>query len=153
MSKFSAFMAQNVIQVENKKIAVSNRFIERDAEGNPVLDKKGKTIPILWEIKAISSEVNDELRRKSTVSVPVAGRRGMTTRELDDVKYTSALLAASVVFPNLMDAELQDSYGVKTPEALLKKMLLPHEEAKLAQEVTSFSEIEDYESLVEEAKN
>lgn len=140
MSKFSAFMATNVIPVENKKIVVSNRFQEN-----------GK--PIEWEIRAITAEENEELQRKCMVNVPVAGRKGQYTRELDSFKYTSALLAASVVFPNLMDAELQDSYGVKTPEALLKKMLLPREESKLASEVTNFSEIEDFEELTEEAKN
>ena len=140
MSKFSAFMAKNVIRVENKKVVVSNRFQENGE-------------PIEWEIRAITSDENDELRRKSMVNVPVVGQRGAHTRELDDIKYTSALLAASVVFPDLRDAELQDSYGVKTPEALLKKMLMPTEEAKLAQEVMSISEIENFGALAQEAKN
>lgn len=139
MSKFSAFMAQNVVPVENKKVVISNRF--KDEKGNP----------IEWEIRAITSEQNEELQRKSMVVT--SAHRGAQQRELDQFKYTSALLAASVVFPDLCNAELQDSYGVKTPEALLKKMLLPHEESRLAQEVTSFSEIEDFGALAQDAKN
>lgn len=141
MGKFSAFLAQNVAKMENRKIVVSNRF----------KDENGK--PIEWEIRAVDSEENEELQRKAMVTVNVSGRRGATTREMDNVKYTSMLLAASVVYPDLYDAELQDSYGVKTPEALLKKMLYPAEEAVLAQEVVNFQNIENLDALVDEAKN
>lgn len=141
MSKFSAFMAQNVAKFENKKVVVSNRF----------KDENGK--PIEWEIRAISSEESDDITRRAMVQVPVAGRRGSYTREMDQVKYTGMLLAASVVFPALDDAELQDSYGAKTPEELLKRMLYPAEETKLAEEVMSFSNIQNLGELAEEAKN
>lgn len=141
MSKFSAFMAQNVAKLENKKVIISDRF--KDENGNP----------IPWEIRAITSEEADELMRRSMVQVPVAGRRGQFTREMDQIKYTSLLLTASVVYPSLDDAELQDSYGVKTPEELLKKMLYPREENKLAEEVMNFSNISNLGELTEEAKN
>lgn len=141
MSKFSAFMVQNVQTLENKKVAISNRF----------KDENGK--PIEWEIRAISIEENEELQRKCYVVVPVPNQRNQFTRELDQIKYTSELLAASVVYPDLNNAELQDAYGVKTPVALLKKMLYPREQAKLANEVMAFSQIEELEDLVEEAKN
>lgn len=141
MSKFSAFMASNVAPIENKKIVVSTRY----------KDENGK--PLEWEIRAVTSEENDDLQRRAMVSVPVMGQRGSYTREMDQIKYTALLLSASVVFPDLNDAELQDSYGVKTPEALLKKMLYPKEEALLAREVMSFSQIEDLGEAVQEAKN
>lgn len=141
MADFSAFMAQNVQTLENKKVVISNRF--KDASGKP----------IEWEIRAISSEENEELQRKCYVNTPVVGQRNQFTRELDQIKYTKALLAMSVVYPDLNNAKLQDSYGVKTPEALLQKMLYPREEAKLANEVMAFSQVEELEDLVEEAKN
>ena len=64
-------------------------------------------------------------------------------------------IAASVVFPNLLDAELQDSYGVKTPEALLKEMVDdPTEFAEFATFVREFSGFdESINDAVEEAKN
>lgn len=141
MADFSAFMAQNVQTLENKKVVISNRF--KDANGKP----------IEWEIRAISSEENEELQRKCYVNTPVVGQRNLFARELDQIKYTNALLAMSVVYPDLNNAALQDSYGVKTPEALLKKMLYPREEAKLANEVVAFSQIEELDELVAEAKN
>lgn len=140
-SKFSAFMAQNAARIENKKIVVSNRF--KDENGNPMQ----------WEIRALTNEENDDLQRRAMVNVPVVGQRGAYTRELDNVKYSSMLLAASVVYPDLNDAELQDSYGVKTPEALINRMLYTREAAMLAQEIANLSNFENLADSVTEAKN
>ena len=140
-SKFSAFMAQNAARIENKKIVVSNRF--KDENGNPMQ----------WEIRALTNEENDELQRRAMVNVPVAGQRGMFTRELDNVKYSSMLLAASVVYPDLNDAELQDSYGVKTPEALINRMLYTREATTLAQEIANLSNFENLADSEKKKKN
>lgn len=141
MSNFSAFMASNVEKIENKKVVVSKRF----------KDENGK--PIEWEIRAITSDENEDLMRRATVQVPVVGQRGRFTREQDQAKYTGLLLAASVVYPDLNDAALQDSYGVKSPDALIKKMLYPTELGELAQAVANLSDLESLEDAVEEAKN
>lgn len=141
MTSLSAFFAQNVERIENKKVIISDRF--KDEKGNP----------IPWEIKAITSEENDDIQRRSMVNVPIPGRKGQYRRELDDVKYQALLTTTSVVFPDLNNAELQDTYGVKTPEALLKKMLYLNEELKLTQEVLAYSNFETLEEKVEEAKN
>ena len=141
MSKYTAFMAGAVEKIENKKVVVSNRF----------KDEKGKSIP--FEIKALSADENDELQRRCMVNVPVPGQRGQYTRELDQIKYTAMLLTESVVYPDLNEAELQDSYGVRGAESLLRKMLYTGEYNKLAQEVMALSNIEVLSDLVEEAKN
>lgn len=141
MSKFSAFMAENVTPLENKKIVISKRF--KDENGNP----------IEWEIRPLTAEETEDLQRMCMVNVPVQGQRGRYTRELDDFKYTKAMLCASVVFPDLRNAELQDSYGVKSPEQLLKKMLTHQEEAKLGRAIVELSETEDFGDLVDDAKN
>lgn len=139
MDSFSAFMAENVEKLENKKVVISNRF--KDAKGQP----------IEWEIKAVTCEENEDLQRRAMVQRKLPN--GQTVREVDQIKYTAMLLAESVVYPDLNNAKLQDSYGIKTPEALLKKMLYPREEALLAQEVMEFSQIENLADKVEEAKN
>ena len=141
MSKFAAFMAQNVEKVENKKVVVSHRF----------KDENGK--PIEWEIRAITSDENNDLMRRATVNVPVQGQRGAMTREMDRQKYVAMMVATSVVFPDLRDAELQDSYGAKTPEELLGKMLYLGEYAELASAVTELSQLDDLDAEVTEAKN
>lgn len=141
MSKYTAFMAGAVEKIENKKVVVSKRFKDED----------GKPIP--FEIKALSADENDELQKRCMVNIPVPGQRGQYTRELDQIKYTAMLLTESVVYPDLNEAELQDSYGVRGAEALLRKMLYTGEYNKLAQEVAALSKIEVLADLVEEAKN
>ena len=141
MSKYTAFMAGAVEKIENKKVVVSNRF----------KDEKGKPIP--FEIKALSADENDELQRRCMVNIPVPGQRGQYTRELDQIKYTAMLLTESVVYPDLNEAELQDSYGVRGAESLLRKMLYTGEYNVLAQEVMGLSKVEVLADLVAEAKN
>ena len=141
MSKFAAFMAGATNQVENQKVAVSPRF--KDEDGNT----------IEFEIRALSAAENDEITRRCMVNVAVPGQRGVFNRELDQVKYVATLIAASVVYPALDDAELQDSYHVKTPEDLIRTMLYTGEYNTLAQAVTTVSSGESLGELVTAAKN
>lgn len=143
MSTLSMFMAQNAIQEENIKHVVSKRFI------NPETKK-----PQEWEIKTIDSQRDEELRKACTKRLEVPGRKGQFTKETDFNKYCAMLAVECTVFPNLNDAELQNSYGVMGAEALLKKMLLPGEYASYLdkiQEVNGFNQ--SFEDKVEEAKN
>jgi hypothetical protein len=142
MSNLSAFMAQNAVKVDNIKHVVSKRF----------LDENGK--PIEWEICAITSEEDEALRKACTKRVPVPGKRGQFTQETDYNLYLGKLGARCTVFPNLNDAELQNSYGVMGSDALLKKMLIGGEYADYlvkVQEVNGFEV--SFQDTVEEAKN
>lgn len=141
MSNFNAFLATNVKPIENKKLIVSKRF--QDEKGNP----------IEWEIRAIMSDENDELQKRATVDIPVKGQRGVYQREVDQIKYMNLLAATACVYPDLRSAEIQDSYGVKSPEALITKMLLPNEFTRLVREIVNFSDLEDLDTLTKQAKN
>lgn len=139
MDQLAAFLAENVEKIPNKKVVVSPRF--KDSKGNP----------IEWEIKAISCTENEDLQRQAMVSRKQPN--GQVTRELDSIKYLALLVAESVVFPDLLNAKLQDSYGVKTPTELIKKMLYPREFNSLAEMVTAFSQVDNLADKVDEAKN
>lgn len=139
MSSLNAFLSQNVEKIENKKVVISNRF--KDEKGNP----------IEWEIKSLGADENDAIQSRCFVNVKNV--KGQYSRELDNNKYTSLLLAECVVYPDLNNAELQDSYKVKTPDALLKKMLSLGEYNKLAEEITKLANNETMNDLVDEAKN
>ena len=69
--------------------------------------------------------------------------------------YLRKLIAASVVYPDLYDAELQDSYGVCTPEELLYAMVDdPGEYNDLAAFVQKLNGFDvSFDDKVEEAKN
>lgn len=142
MSNLSGFLAHNAVKTENEFAVISNRFLGEDGK------------PLTWELKALEAEEGEEVRRKCMVKVPVVGKPNRHTVELDQNKYLLELCAASVVFPPLHNAELQDSYGVKTPTALLMKMLMDNEYANLSSKVVDLNNLTDsFDELVDEAKN
>lgn len=138
----TAFLAENAEKIANVKCVVSERF--KDAEGKPVP----------WEIKAITSAEDEGLRKACTKRVQAPGKKYQYQRETDYDMYLGKLAAACTVFPNLKDAELQNSYHVMGEEELLKKMLTAGEYAEYlvkVQKVCGFDQ--DFEDLVDEAKN
>ena len=140
MSNFAVFMAGNAVE-ENVKYVASKRFVD-----------KGK--PVEWELKAISSELDEAIRKECTKRVPIAGKRGQYNQETDTDKYMSKMCVACTVYPNLNDAELQDAYGVKSAEALLKKMLKPGEYIEYKAKVMEVNGFDmSMDELVDEAKN
>lgn len=140
-SNFAVFMAGNVKNDEIVKYVASKRFV---ADGKPVE----------WEIKAIDSDKDELIRKDCTKKVPVPGKRGQYTPETDTDKYIGKMCVACTVYPDLNNAELQDSYGVKTPDALLKKMLKPGEYTEYKAKVMEVNGYDmSMEELVEEAKN
>lgn len=141
MSDFSVFINGASKVTETTKYAASNRFKE-----------KGKAVD--WEIKPISSELDEAIRKDCTRKVPVVGHRGQYTPEVDTDKYISKVCVACTVYPNLNDTELQDAYGVKDGETLLKKMLLPGEYAEYKAKVMEVNGYDmSMDDLVDEAKN
>ena len=142
MSDFAVFMAGNAADNESVKYVASKRF--KDAKGNPVE----------WEIKAIDSDLDEAIRKECTKKVQVPGKRGQYNQETDTDKYIGKMCVACTVYPNLNDAELQDSYGVKSADALLKKMLKPGEYTEYKAKVMEVNGYDlSMEELVDEAKN
>ena len=141
MSDFSVFMAGNALKGDTVKFVASKRFVV-----------KGK--PVQWEIKAIDSDTDEAIRKECTKRVPIAGKRGQYNNETDTDKYIGKMCVACTVYPNLNDVELQDSYGVKSADALLKKMLLPGEYTEYKAKIMEVNGYDmSMEELVDEAKN
>ena len=143
MSKFAKFMKANKAVKENGFYPATKSLC--DEKGNP-LD---------WEFKHISSKENEELREGCTIDIPVTGKPNMYRPKLKSSLYIQRMIAASVVMPDLFDSELQDSYGVKTPEDLLMAMVDdPGEYNDLAAFVQKFQGFNvSFEDKVDEAKN
>lgn len=143
MSKFAKFMKGNKKAAENVFHAVTASLC--DADGSP----------LKWEFRHITSKENERIQNDCMLEVPVKGKPGAYRQKMDTTKYSRALLVASVVTPDLYDAELQDSYGVKTPDALLMEMVdNPGEYTDLlafVQELQGFNTT--FDDKVEEAKN
>lgn len=143
MSKFAKFMKANKVVKENEKYAPTKSLV--DENGNP----------LEWEFRHITSKENESLREACTKEVQVTGKPNLFRPRLDSSQYMTKLAVASTVFPDLYDAELQDSYGVRTPEELLFALVDdPGEYNDLAAWVQKFQGFtQGLEELVDEAKN
>ena len=111
MSKFSAFMKANKNVKENEEFAPTTSLLGSDGT------------PVRWEFRHISSNENDKLRDENTIEVQVTGKPNLFRPKLITSKYLMAMIVKSTVFPDLYDKELQDSYGVMTPEDLVYAMV------------------------------
>ena len=143
MSNLSLFLKKNKVQKENTFYAATKSLC--DEKGNP----------LKWELKAITTKENDEIRDDCTMEVPVKGKPNMFRPKLDTSKYIGKMICACVVEPNLYDKDLQDSYGVMSPDDLLKEMIDdPGEYNKFLAFVQEFNGFDsNMEDKVEEAKN
>ena len=143
MSDLSRFLKANKIKRENTTFAATKSLV--DAKGNP----------LPWTIKPLTTKENDAIRDECMIEVPVKGKPNMFRPKLDTSKYIGKMICACVVEPNLYDKDLQDSYGVMSPDDLLKEMIDdPGEYNKFLAFVQEFNGFDsNMEDKVEEAKN
>lgn len=132
----------NPVKLGNSKFVASNRFVGEDGK------------PEKWEIRTITAEEDEAIRKICTKKVQINGRKGQFTQETDLNKYLGTLAAACTVYPNLNSSELQNGYDVMGADNLLKKMLSAGE---YTQYISKIQELNGYNSsmdeLVDEAKN
>ena len=143
MSNFSRFMKSNKVVRENTTYPATKSLV--DEEGNA----------LLWTIKPLTTAENENIRESCMIDVPVTGKPNMYSPKLNTAKYIAKMVAASIVEPDLYNRELQDSYGVNTPDDLLKEMIDdPGEFNDLVAFVQNFNGFNTtLEDKVEEAKN
>jgi len=142
MSNFSKFMKSNKIQKQNVMHPVTKSLT--DEKGNP----------LMWEIKPLTTKENEAIREACTVDVPVKGKPNMYRPKVDMNKYQTKLICAAIVSPDLNNTELQNSYGVMTPEDLIKEMVDdPAEYTDLMLFIQQISGFKTLQEEVEEAKN
>ncbi|MFD2117253.1 phage portal protein [Paenibacillus yanchengensis] len=134
------FFAQNVQAEIVEEVIISDRF----------KDESGSSIK--WKLRTVTESENEALRKAATRQIK--GRNGTRMQETSQEEYVGKLAVASVVYPDLKNAELQQSYQVMGAEQLLKKMLFPGEYATLltmVQEMNGFDR--DIDEMADEVKN
>lgn len=142
MSDLSLFMKNNKKMRKNAKYAATKSLC----------DKNGK--PLEWEIRPLTTDQNNQITEECTREVPIPGKPNMFRTKLDATKYATLLICRSVVYPNLNDKSLQDSYGVKSAEQLITKMIDdPGEFNRFGEFLQSFNGFDDINEDVEKAKN
>ena len=128
------FYKENRKEAENKKIVISKRFLDEQEN------------EICWEMKALSQKENEEILKKC---------RKMRSAGKNTEQYQETMvLAESVVFPDLNNIELQNSYKVVGKEALLLELLTAgeYEALKEAVEEVNMIQEEGYVSILFETK-
>lgn len=85
--------------------------------------------------------------------MPVTGKKGQYTQQLDTYTFQARVCARCTVFPPLDNAELQNSWGVAKPEELLGKMLIGGEFDDYVTEVFQVNGFKTEDDLVADAKN
>lgn len=106
MSGLETFLKQNKKKRSEEEVLypASESFV----------DEEGK--PMMWKIRPITSKKAEKIRSECN---SIVGNKMVT----DNPKWNRMLAAECTVFPNLNDAELQDSYGVLSAEELITELL------------------------------
>jgi hypothetical protein len=142
MSELSLFLKSNKKQRENTKYAATKSLCDENGE------------PLLWTIKPLTTKESEEIRESCMREVPVKGKKGVYQQKFDSSEYVVKMAVASIAEPNLYNAQLQDSYGVKTPEELLMAMIDdPKEYSALIAFINDQNGEESIEEKIEQAKN
>ncbi len=140
MSQFAQFMKKNKKVQENVKYAPTKSLCDEDGE------------PLEFEIRRLTTRENDQIREECTKYVNVGKK--MQSPRLDNSKYLAKLIVAAIVFPNLHDKELQDSYGVMSAEDLIVEMIdNPLEYSDLVVFSQNLNGFTDLDEEIETAKN
>ena len=137
----SAFLKQNVEVVNETEYVASKRI------------KGANDEPIAWKIKTLATDETEKMRKKYTKRITDRITRQSEER-FDTTAYNEELLSKVITYPNLYDAELQDSWGVTEPVDLVKVMLTPGEYADLLAAATEAQGFDvGMEDKVKEVKN
>lgn len=104
METLKLFLKENKIKKDNVFYRATSSL--KDENGDP----------LRWEIRHLSTSEDEMIRQECT-------KRTNEGIKIDYGMYLKKLAAQSVVYPSLYNAELQDSYGVKSPEELLTELI------------------------------
>lgn len=136
--------------MDNLKLFLKENRVKRDnvfyAACSSMRDENGEAVK--WELRCVTTEEDEKIREECLREA----KRGV---RLDYNLYLKKLAAASVVFPPLHNASLQDSYSVRSPEELIVRLLDNpgeyQEFLKMVQRINGFDV--SIKEKVEEAKN
>lgn len=143
MGELNRFLKKNKKAKEHLLIAATKSLTDENGE------------PLLWEIRPLSTKEDAGIRDECTVDVQVTGKPGVFRPKFSGNKYLAKVAARCVVYPNLNDKELQDSYGAMGADQLIQEMIDdPGEYNSFMNKIQEYNGYaETFQDKVEEAKN
>lgn len=141
MSNLKLFLKGNKKQRTNEKYAPTQSLV--DENGNA----------LEWEFRHLNSKEVEQIREDNMYEVQVTGKPNLYRTKSNPKKIVEDMIITATVVPDLFDKELQDSYGVKTPNDLLHELVdLPGEYDRLGEFVQKMNGYM-LDEKVEQAKN
>lgn len=140
MNKDLSFFFADVAEAKVTEVAIvaSERF-----------KANGEVIP--WKFKVFDADEIAEIKKQSTKIIKSNGSKQVT---VDTTMLTQNAIIESVVYPNLKDIQLQESYNATSPRMLLKAMLTGPELERLGDKILKAQGfMEDINTLIDDAKN
>lgn len=138
-----AFLKGNAKPIEDIEMIVSKRFVDSNEN------------PIPWILRQLTGKESNNLRKKH--SKKIKNKLGRIEEQFNSEAYQEEFITSSIIYPDLTNAKVQESYGALGAYDLLQKMLSADELANLQIKISGFAEEEIIENsmdnLVEEAKN
>ena len=143
MGNLDLFLKSNKKKIENQEYAVTKSLCDETGE------------PLKWKLRAVTTKESERIREACTREVQVPGKKNMYRQKFDSSAYTAKIVCAAIVYPDLENKELQDSYGVMSPEELVQEMVdNPEEYSALLQFINDMSGLsETLEDDVDKVKN
>lgn len=125
----NAFLRQNAEQKTEVEYVASKRFTDTNGD------------PMLWRLRSLTNKELERIIDRNTKNIQVKGTREIQ-KEYDQAAAQMEMTLASVVYPDLTNEELQQSYEAVGAEELLKTMLTPGELADLHLAVSEASDFD-----------
>lgn len=141
METLTSFLKENKIQRELVGYVASKDFV----------NEKGEHIE--WKLRCLTNAEIDALADRYTKRITNKVTK-QSEEHFDKLGFTMAMTVTSIVYPDLKDETLQDSYGVADEESLLKEMLTPGELQDLHLAVNEVSDFNvGMDDKIKKAKN
>ena len=131
------FFKDGVKKPKEFEVVISERFQENGE-------------PIKWVIKPLTGREIDYIQNQAN---KVSIVNGVPTTETNQEKLKELLLEKTVKYPDLMNAELQDNYGVQSAKDLAGEMLTAGEYNYLFEVIQKYGGLTTKVNTVEELKN
>lgn len=151
MGGLNNFYKQNIVPAGKEiEFILSDRFVERDDNGEVILDQKGEPKLLKFKMKVLKPK-----RFMDLASGQVGVDKNGINLGDDFVSNSSfALLSECLVYPNLRDAGLQDSFGVTSVAELIDEMFTVSEVQDLLDKANAIhNKNVNFEDKVQEVKN
>lgn len=142
VKNLSAFLAQNAKKIDNEQYVASERL----STPSPASPCSGKSAAL----------PRRKMRRSASPACarfPCPAARASTHRTSTPTPTWLRSPSAALFFPNLNDAELQQSYGVMGAEQLITTMLTPAEFEDYSTKVLQVNGFQSGEEMLADAKN